>query len=115
MREATVAELKDRAKALGIKGYASMNKSDLLVAIENAEGADESQSAEADESANARMGEADFDSVKSDEAQVNVPPSAPLDSKGVDKVLSQVEAAQSKKEKTPKASKVRGKDMKFKN
>lgn len=34
MREATVAELKDRAKELGIKGYASMNKADLIAALE---------------------------------------------------------------------------------
>lgn len=37
MREATVAELKERAKALGIKGYAQMNKAALLEAIQVAE------------------------------------------------------------------------------
>lgn len=34
MREATVAELKDRAKAMGIHGYGSMNKAQLLAALE---------------------------------------------------------------------------------
>lgn len=116
MREATVAELKDRAKALGIKGYASMNKAALLEEIENAEGADGAQSADAEQSDNARTGDADFASVKSAEASETAAPDASLDSKGVDEMLSQVESTQvSKKEKKAKGEKVRAKDMKFKN